>query len=1036
MAHDDNPFFPEPGGLTLGILNAVAAQIAVLDAEGVIVAVNQAWRRFAVDNAGEPGRAAANADIGTNYLADCGASALSATDDDAIKARAGILAVLGGESASFNMEYPCHSPTRQRWFSLTATPLGAGRGGAVVAHNDITGRKLAELALRESEARYRALVDWSPDPVRIHRADIVIYVNPAAVKLFGADSAQDLVGKSVLDRIHPDSRAAALARLNSTTDHDFSAPKAELRFTRMDGTPIDVEVQGTSVTFDGAPAVYASIHDVTERKRTDAVRLATARRFQTVFENLHGGILLVGNDGLIEFTNREFCDMFALGVEPERLVGRAAPDVLQMISAAYADPSTALTRVAEIIAKGTAVVDEEIVLRGQRYCRRDFVPIIVDGVPQGRLWIHRDITESKSVQRLLRQNQERLKGVVESAMDAIITVDEALHVVLYNAAAARMFGVAPEEAIGAGIERFIPGRFRDAHGGHVRAFGNEGRTTRAMGRPGKVMALRADGAEFPVEASISHVVVEGRQLYTVIMRDVSEQLLAESELRLLGAVVAGSPQAILIADARAPDTPIIFANRAFETITGYAAADAIGRNCRFLQGTERSQPALAPLRAALSEGRACEVLLRNYRKDGSMFWNQLSLAPLRNAEGVLTHFIAVQNDASEREYALHGLAESELRFRTLAEDAPVMIWMTGPDGQYVFVNRAMLAFTGHTAEAQSRISWAADTHPDDLERTRLANDAAITARVPIAVEYRRRRRDGEFRWLSAVAAPRRDPTGEFSGYIGTLVDITEAKLAEQVLRESAAVLENRVAARTAELSATIAELQDMTSVVSHDLRAPLHRMAGFAGLLVTDDDVRRSRTALDFADRIMRSAERMDELINCLLANARLGRTAVQAVMVPLEELVRAYVAEVDAALVGRRIEWVIEALPVVHCDRVMARQLVQNLIENAVKYSGKREHPRIEILPIDNPAEHGFLVRDNGVGFSMEYAGHLFGVFKRLHSEAEFPGVGVGLANVKRIMQKHGGRIWFSAESGQGATFFVVFPKSAGLTEGEAKGR
>ncbi len=314
-------------------------------------------------------------------------------------------------------------------------------------------------------------------------------------------------------------------------------------------------------------------------------------------------------------------------------------------------------------------------------------------------------------------------------------------------------------------------------------------------------------------------------------------------------------------------------------------------------------------------------------------------------------------------------------------------------------------------------------------------DAATAARMPYAWEYRRRRHDGEYRWVRANGAPRYLPGGEFAGYVGTVTDIADSKRAEQVLIESAARLEQRVAERTAELTATIAELEGMTAAVSHDLRAPLHRMAGFAGLLAMEDEVKLNATAVDFSSRIIRSAERMDELISKLLANARLGRTAIEVAEVSLDKAVAAYVAEVASNLGQRRVEWAIAALPVVRCDPIMLRQVVQNLIENAVKYSGKLSLARIEIGVVDNPAESGFFVRDNGVGFNMDQAGHLFGIFKRLHPEAEFPGIGIGLANVRRIMQKHGGRVWFEAAPGRGATFFVAFPKrlaaaSAALAE------
>ena len=881
-----------------------------------------------------------------------------------------------------------------------------------------------EAARQAGETRYHALVEWSPEPVRIHRDGIVLYVNPAAIRLFGARDADELVGKSVFDRIHPDSRERAQVRLAGTSDQAFAAPRVELRYTRMDGTSIDVEVDGVTIVFEGAPAVLASLHDISERRRAEAARQTTFRRMEYVLSNLRGGILLVSNEGGIEFANREFCDIFELVEAPHELTGLSAAAVIGKIARVYLDPAASIARITRLLAAGVTVMDEEITLQGDRIYLRDFVPIVVDGKVQGRLWFHRDVSERRAAQRMLRESQARLQGVVESAMDAIVTIDDAHQVVLFNAAAAAMLGVPGEAAIGTSIERFIPGLFRGSSGAADAVGGGAADAPAAPLPPGQPMALRANGEAFPVDASVSHVEVEGRQLYTVIMRDVSQKLLAERELQLLGAVVAASPQAILIVDAQAADRPLIFVNQAFETNTGFTKAETIGRNPRFLQGTDTTQAGLVPLRAALAAGLPIEVLLRNFRKDGSAFWNQMTIAPLRDAAGVLTHFVAVQNDVSDRQADALALAESEARFRQLAEDAPVMIWMAGADLRFEFANRALLAFTGRTMQAQAVARWFTDAHPDDVARGHAVIDTATSARMPYAWEYRRRRHDGEYRWVRANGAPRYLPGGEFAGYIGTVSDFTESRQAEQELIESAARLEQRVAERTTELTATIAELEGMTAVVSHDLRAPLHRMAGFAGLLAMEDEVKLNATALDFSSRIIRSAERMDELISKLLANARLGRTAIEVAEVSLDKAVAAYVAEVASNLGQRRVEWAIAALPVVRCDPIMLRQVVQNLIENAVKYSGKLSLARIEIGVVDNPAESGFFVRDNGVGFNMDQAGHLFGIFKRLHPEAEFPGIGIGLANVHRIMQKHGGRVWFEAAPGRGATFFVAFPK------------
>jgi light-regulated signal transduction histidine kinase (bacteriophytochrome) len=169
----------------------------------------------------------------------------------------------------------------------------------------------------------------------------------------------------------------------------------------------------------------------------------------------------------------------------------------------------------------------------------------------------------------------------------------------------------------------------------------------------------------------------------------------------------------------------------------------------------------------------------------------------------------------------------------------------------------------------------------------------------------------------------------------------------------------------------------------------------------------------------------MEALIDKLIENARLGRSVVEYTDVPMQRLVEGYIADLSATLEARRIEWVVAALPMVRGDPVMVRQVVQNLIENAVKYTARREHARIEIGAVETAAETGFFVKDNGVGFEMKYSRQLFGVFKRLHSEAEFAGFGIGLANVRRIIQRHRGRVWFEAELDQGATFFVAFPKA-----------
>ena len=235
--------------------------------------------------------------------------------------------------------------------------------------------------------------------------------------------------------------------------------------------------------------------------------------------------------------------------------------------------------------------------------------------------------------------------------------------------------------------------------------------------------------------------------------------------------------------------------------------------------------------------------------------------------------------------------------------------------------------------------------------------------------------------------------------------------------------------RLAELAAANKELDAFSYSVSHDLRAPLRHVAGFASLLEKsasnrlDDDGRR------YVKTISAAAATMGRLIDDLLSFSRMGRTELLQNEVDLDELVGEIVADTRRADPGRAIEWSVGPLPLVTADRALLRQVFANLIANAVKYTSKRPDPRIAIGADPGNGEWILYVKDNGVGFDMQYVDKLFGVFQRLHSHEEFEGTGIGLANVRRIVHRHGGRTWAEGHLGAGATFFVALPRRA---EGE----
>ena len=291
-------------------------------------------------------------------------------------------------------------------------------------------------------------------------------------------------------------------------------------------------------------------------------------------------------------------------------------------------------------------------------------------------------------------------------------------------------------------------------------------------------------------------------------------------------------------------------------------------------------------------------------------------------------------------------------------------------------------------------------------------------------ETLRETKDGRLINISITASPIKNTIGKVVGVSKVARDVSERKAAEEKILRLNAELEERVAERTAQLQAANQELEAFSYSVSHDLRAPLRHVMGFVELLQEDAGPTLSEENLRQLAAISQAAKQMGELIDDLLAFSRIGQSEMQKAVVSLDRLVQEALIGFEEETKERNISWEIHPLPPVLADRALLRLVLVNLISNAVKFTGTRSEAKIEIgCAPSGDGETVIFIRDNGAGFDPRYAGKLFGVFQRLHTEEEFEGTGIGLANVQRIIHRHGGRTWAEGVVDGGATFYFSIP-------------
>jgi PAS domain S-box-containing protein len=461
------------------------------------------------------------------------------------------------------------------------------------------------------------------------------------------------------------------------------------------------------------------------------------------------------------------------------------------------------------------------------------------------------------------------------------------------------------------------------------------------------------------------------------------------------------------------------------------------------------------IRTIEEQGFTEEYPVNLRRKDGRIINALITSVPVLDESGNAIGFQGTIRDITNRKRAERALRKSEARFRNLFETSPDTVFLLSKDGVFEEINEPRI--TGHSRE--EIIGKHFQDVPFITEESKREAAEHFRERVkgtdvpPYPIEIRTRHGETRYAEINATTLTEDD---KITGIIGIARDITERKRIERQLREHRGHLEELVQERTAELKDRMAEVERLNRAltnlledfqaanrrledtseklteaneeleafaysVSHDLRAPLRAMDGFSRLLLEEHASELSSEAQRYVHLLHESAQQMDQLVRGLLAFSRLSRRSLRKQKVVPSDLVEQVLEDLHEMREGRQVEITVGDLPACRADPRLLKQVWSNLLANALKFTRCRKVARIEIGCQQRQAECVYFVKDNGVGFDMQYVDKLFGVFQRLHRAKDYEGTGVGLAIVQRIVRRHGGRVWAEAETEKGATFYFT---------------
>jgi PAS domain S-box-containing protein len=660
-----------------------------------------------------------------------------------------------------------------------------------------------------------------------------------------------------------------------------------------------------------------------------------------------------------------------------------------------------------------------------RYIEYNIRPIRQAGKIVGVAMQAKDVTQQKVRENEFRETDLKLRKIYSEGPIGMVIVDEGMHFLSANPAFCKFLGYEEKELVGLTVKDVTHPEDMQVDMPNIQrlirkeqpTYSTEKRYVRKEGQ--LVWGSLTVTPNFNEKGEFEFLLAIIENIHE---RKMSEQALSTMADRL---DLAARAAKIGIWDYDIPSDCVSWDARMFE-LHGYPGQEfslTYDQWLSHLHPDDRKQMDLLSQEVLRGE-KEYDTEIRIIWPDGSIHWLKANGQVFYDKDGNPVRMVGVNYDITETKKTLTRLLESEDRFSKAFHGSPVGQLITQyPQGTIVDVNEAYCRIVGYTRdELINRIPLVVGMWADPEDRNELFRRVEEEGHV----------KDAEFNFLTK------------SGNILTLMisvemiqisgipclitignDITERKKTEQLIHDLNMKLEQRVQERTYQLENANKDLESFSYTVSHDLRAPLRHINGFISLLNDRYAESIPDQGRHYLDSITDAANHMGVLIDDLLQFSRTGRREMQKSTLDMNQLVNEVIESMKTETSGRKITWEVEKLPAVQGDITLIRQVWANLLSNAIKFTKIRGKAEIRIGSRSEKHETVFYVKDNGAGFDMRYYGKLFGVFQRLHSMKEFEGTGIGLANVKKIVSKHGGRTWAESVLNEGAVFYFSLPAS-----------